>query len=254
MRYFETVDEALSEIKRDIAKGSHLTFTRVQNKEGLELPGRERIGYSYSIEGGWPEYPEDLVKLGVKHGLQSCVNHGDAMQMWLGSELRRRLDGEAFPLSGFSEVHNPYLAKTMEGSVPSYTYHERMMGAVRTLTEALVEAPDSRRAYWPMFTQSDAGRASMPTRVPCSLGWQIMIREIPNRGPHSICIYDQRSADFDRFFISDIWFAHKLQQAVTEAYNSQLGPSKQHKDVQVGQFIHFVHSLHSFDVENEEIY
>ena len=101
---------------------------------------------------------------------------------------------------------------------------------------ALKKNPDSRRVYWPIFRTKDSLRAGAPSRIPCSLGYQAMIRKVGGTD-HLILTYLQRSADFDRFWLSDIWLARKFQLNLAEALQ-----------IQGGALIHFIISFHSFDV------
>ena len=52
MRLFQNLSEAESEIRRDIAKGTPVESSRVQQRTGLKLQGRERVSYNYSIQNG----------------------------------------------------------------------------------------------------------------------------------------------------------------------------------------------------------
>jgi hypothetical protein len=240
MRLYTKLDEAISEIRRDLFKGPRVISTRVQQWVDKELPGRELLAYSYSIEeGGIPSTAEDLVLLGVK---TSCghyfVTHPTEMAQWLNEEIRVRRG----VLGTVNEKGHPALAQTLEGNWPAYTYPERLQGALETLVLTLKTDPDSRRAFWPIFTNLDSKRAMAPTRIPCSLGYQVLIRNT-QEGPRLVMVYTQRSADFDTFFLSDIFLAHAFQREVAERVG-----------VPAGQFIHLITSLHSFTVEGTEIY
>ena len=238
MRYYLNIKEALSEIQRDLAKAPSLVSTRVQQRTGQELKGRETLGYSYAIEeGGIPTLCEDLIKIGKAFGFSTF--NDPLMLRWLFSEIRIRRFGI---INELNEVNHHALAQTIEGSWSAYTYGERLHGAMEAMKEALSTSPDSRRAFWPIFRPEDSLRAAAPTRIPCSLGYQALIRDT-RQGPRLVLYYLQRSADFDTFFLTDIFLAHRFQMSLAEELN-----------VLPGQFLHTIISLHSFAVEGQEVY
>lgn len=238
MRYYTNLPEALSEIQRDLAKAPSLISTRVQQRTGQELRGRETLGYSYAIEeGGIPTLPEVVIKLGRDFGFKTFVD--SKLAAWLWNEIKIRERGV---LNQLNELNHPALAQTIEGSWSAYTYGERLHGAMEAMEEALATSPDSRRAFWPIFRPEDSLRAAAPTRIPCSLGYQALIRDT-RQGPRLVLYYLQRSADFDTFFLTDIFLAHRFQIALASRLK-----------VLPGQFIHTIISLHSFAVEGQEVY
>jgi thymidylate synthase len=239
MRLYSTLSEALSEIKRDLYKGPRIQSTRVQQRVGENLSGRELLGYTYAIEeGGIPETSQELVALGKTLGFRLFRKYPKEMINWLDDEIKIRIEGK---LGVLNELNHPALQKTIEGNWTSYSYGERLHGAVDALCEAL-SSTDTRRAYWPIFRPEDSLRASAPTRIPCSLGYQVLIRNTI-KGPELILFYLQRSADFDTFFLSDIWLANQFKNHIAELIG-----------VSPGQFMHSIISLHSFEVEGTEIY
>lgn len=251
MRIYTNLTEAVSEIRRDLSKGFEVSSSRVQQRTGLSLKAKERMCYSYAIEGGIPHTPEDLVRFGIENEFKLFVeNDFDEMALWLRREiesrifpvthLSRHLNDEKFPVP-VESIH-PALQSTIEGNYPSYTYPERMYAALEVLENILIEDPDSRRAFWPIFEQKDALRAKYPTRVPCSLGYQALIRRIDRRD-YLTLVYLERSCDFDTFWLSDIWFARQFQLHLA-----------QDLAVLPGQLVHFITSFHSFAVDGQEIY
>ncbi len=241
-RQFETLEEAALEIRRDLAKGTNVDFTRVQQHMNAHLPGRERQSYEYCVMGGIPDDADDLVMLGQKLGIQVYVDYPHQMKAWLRSELHSRL----FPyqhLNEFAtEIDNPLLKSTVEGQHPSYTYRERLAGAIPALCAALDNSLDTRRAFWPIFLPQDSFRAAQPTRVPCSLGYEVMLRNLDGETKLQV-FYLERSCDFDRFWLSDVWFAYKFGKFIADQYGYS-----------VGAVYHYIISLHSFQVDMHEIY
>lgn len=242
-RVFQTIEEAGLEIRRDLKKGTAVTSSRVQQHVGQVLPGREKMGYEYVImDEGIPRSASDLVQVGRKLELRPYLDHPNEMLEWLYLELQSRLYPLSYITSPPTEMMNPLLKNTIEGNYPSYTYRERLAGALPAITYILECSPDSRRAYWPIFLPQDSLRASQPTRVPCSLGYELMIRSV-NGEPRVQVFYISRSCDFDRFWLSDIWFAYQFGLNVATSLGYRMGA-----------VYHYVISFHSFDAEMKEIY
>lgn len=246
MRIFDNLEEAAGEIQRDVYKGSRVAFTRVQQRVGVDVPGRERIGYNYGITGhpaSFPVAPVTLVDLGQRLDIRMYKEHPSEILVWLKAELDHRLYPEDNLGLSPTEILHPALETTYEGSHPSYTYTELLQGAMNSIVATLKASPDSRRAYWPIFREHHAQRAAMPTRVPCSIGYHAMIRTIPGLGERLVFTYLQRSADFDTFWLSDVWLARKFQEGIAK----KMG-------IEPGLFMHHVISFHSFEIEGIEVY
>lgn len=238
MRYYQNIREALSEIQRDLAKAPALVSTRVQQRVDQALMGREILGYEYTIEeGGIPLLPQEIIKVGLDFGFKAFKDEG--ILEWLFEEINIRIRGS---INELNEKNHPALRSTQEGNWVAYTYGERLHGAMTAMVEALSTSPDSRRAFWPIFRPEDALRAAAPTRIPCSLGYQALIRQT-RMGERLVFYYLQRSADFDTFFLTDIFLAHRFQKQLANELH-----------IPVGQFIHNIISLHSFEVEGTEVY
>lgn len=255
MRTFSDINEAVSEIRRDLSRADLVYSSRVQNQVGLELEARELINYSYQILDGIPSQSSELARLGIDK-FPEFFDQATPEQwtIWLDSELMLRLSAGTY-LSNktpLPESFHPALKSVLEGAHYGYTYHEIMFGAYETLFSQLKANPDTRRAFYPFFEKHHAHRAPFPTRVPCSIGYQIMIRNQPGRGPLLNLIYLQRSSDFDRFWLTDIWFARRFQQELTLSLNDDK-EFIYHQKLSVGAFMHSIMSLHSF-VNGDEIY
>lgn len=245
MRLFQNLHEAESEIRRDLAKGTPVTSSRVQQRTGLELKGRERLGYEYAIESLSDVMTvKDLIEFGKERGFPLYLKDPEGMGQWVASEILARLDPNWYRdrFTEPTEKLNPALISTLEGNHPSYTYTERLTGAVNSLARDIKRSPDTRRAFWPIFRYEDAIRASEPTRIPCSLGYQTIVREGASQ-PELMLFYLERSCDFDNFWLSDVFLARAFQLAVAES--TGYAP---------GQLVHFIISFHSFQVEDQEIY
>lgn len=250
MRVFETLREAGLEIKRELYKSPLVDVMRVQQREGLNLQARERLGFTYSVLGGWPEFPAELVNLGIELGLKDWDKNGDAIENWLKFEVDLRILPFDQTWSGRpNELRHPALQTTIEGYWPSYTYQERLSGAIQALGVILAKNPDSRRAYWPIFRPEDTMRAMAPTRVPCSIGYEAMIRKVGDEN-HLMLFYMMRSIDYDTFWLTDIWLARQFQLALLE-YLNEIDADAQ---AVAGQLVHQIISFHSFHAAGVEVY
>lgn len=239
MRVFANVVQAHSEITRDLVKSPRLRSSRVQNF-AVEASVQEAMNYAYSIQM-FPMTLDEYLSTGIQAGI---IDEGEyaSMRQWYRLELAQRL---AWHPQQITEQLHPRLAGTLEGSEPAYSYTDRMRGAVETLTRLLRAFPDTRRGFWPIFIPEDAVRSIRMTRIPCSIGYEVMIRQVGDVD-YLHLTYLQRSCDFMRFWYSDIWFARQFQVRIVQLLAESMPQLK------VGSFSHIVLSLHAFI--NSEVY
>jgi len=252
MRIFPTVREALLEIRRDVYKSPEVPSSRVQSVVTEHGRTHEAVYYSYGVKAaGIPYTPAELVEV-VAPILPFWEQNRQAMINWLGRELDVRIGGflGMDGLMGISteqsaESYHPELAKYFEGNEASYYYMDRLYGGAPAMIKALSQE-GSRRAYWPIFREEDAIRAHRLTRIPCTLGYNWLIR--PSTFLGSGWIMDagiqQRSCDFDKFMISDLWFTYRLTTALAE--NFPVDHSFYDADVELDMVYHHAISLHAF--------
>jgi len=74
-----------------------------------------------------------------------------------------------------------------------------------TLVRVIAKDPGTRQAYLPMFFPEDLSAAENGDRVPCSLGWQFIIRD-----GKMDCFYPIRSCDIFRHLRNDLYLANRL--------------------------------------------
>ncbi len=180
MRLFQTFDEAVIEIRRDLSKAPEVKSTRVQQWQ-LEKWANEAQNYIYAVmPGGIPTGITGFMDMMVPH-FPYYAEHREAISNWLARQQGERLyAGKDYHIIGEpSDAIHPALGQAKEGEHYSYTYRERMVGAFDHMAAVLRRNPDSRRAFWPVFRELDAIRAAQDTRVPCTLGYHAMIRNVP---------------------------------------------------------------------------
>ena len=199
------------------------------------------------------EAPPAMIEiLQVAEKMQMC-NSIEQLQIecnpwlpWADEHFEERVSG--LPLNP-PPSHTKWLTKTSEyfsGDVKfSHSYPERFwskglhqgirfeIADLNTLIEVLRTQPDTRQAYLPMFFPEDLSASLLGERIPCSLGWNFIVR---NNKLH--CTYAMRSCDAVRHFHNDIYFANRLALYVAE--QAQL-------DVEMGTLLFISTSLHCFE-------
>lgn len=244
MRVFDHLPTAIKEIQRDLFKSPIIHSTRVQ-QFSQERDAHESLNYAYTmLPETIPLRPADLVEVGINH-FTYWAAHSEEIEDWLILQACDR--SRRTQIDRLSDEIHPALADLKEGEHYAYTYRERLLGAAESLFLTLHRNEDSRRAFWPIYTPIDAVRGQAKTRIPCSLGYHLMIRR---NGPQDYlhCTYLQRSADFDIFWLSDLFFAHRFQQQVLDLLKDE------GHELSCGQITHIILSFHSFIRVDKEIY
>lgn len=226
MRIYSNVNEAMSEIKRDLAEmGTEVRTTTYQNKDVSNNPDfftKEVQNYMYmikdvkTIESLSNEWAEAEFKERI---CPTYVNPGKA---W---ELRREV---------WEEFIDPRSDKF------SYTYNNRLLASrqLNRVIELLLEEPYTRQAYISIWQPIDINRTHGISRVPCSLGYQLQVRN----GLLNIT-YVQRSSDLYTHFENDVFLAYKLLEHISKAIS-----------IPMGTLTHIVFSLHGFQKDMKEVF
>ena len=103
-------------------------------------------------------------------------------------------------------------------------------GDLNDLVDMLATEPDTRQAYLPMFFPEDTGFRN-PTRKPCSLGYQFILRH-----GYLHMTYYMRSCDFYLTVRLLLWVLDRLRERDADTWNA----------VKPGYFIMHITSLHMF--------
>lgn len=115
-------------------------------------------------------------------------------------------------------------------------------GDLLDVCKLLAEDPLTRQAYLPIFFPEDTGGGAK--RAPCTLGYQFIMR----RNKLDV-VYWIRSCDFVRHFRDDIYLTIRLALWVIEqarALSSEYGTEELWKQVQPGDYLMHITSLHLF--------
>jgi hypothetical protein len=116
-------------------------------------------------------------------------------------------------------------------------------GDLNDVVALLAREPHTRQAYLPIWFPEDTG-AHHGGRVPCSLGYHLLLRD----GKLHIN-YFIRSCDFLRYFRDDVYMAGRLCQWIVNAVHDQGPPGENNNwnDVVPGTLTMFISSLHVFE-------
>lgn len=127
-----------------------------------------------------------------------------------------------------------------------YSYNERIQHIIgdmegggttnlQTVIWELKKNPDTRQAIIPVYSLSDVKNIGGKKRVPCTMYYNILIRE-NGKGEKQVNIcYHQRSSDLVTHFGNDVYLAYKLMEFI--AGQLSLKP---------GYLYHTIDSLHSY--------
>lgn len=249
MNFDELVDVIRYEF---ITKGQVVDVGEWQSitKEDADIPMQS----TYELEGvsfRWEDVPSDIRELQyqVKPNLPWAENH-----------FKERVGGK--PLNPGNEYKNwPWYKQGVEDhkeegdeGLFSHTYMERYWpryasplskdrvrmgiryeyGDLTSLESLLLERPNTRQAYLPIWFPEDLAAAQeYGERVPCSLGYHFLLRN----GKLNVT-YFMRSCDWFRYFRDDVYMTCRLLQRI--AHKMGVPP---------GNFTMHISSLHIFEAE-----
>jgi thymidylate synthase len=139
------------------------------------------------------------------------------------------------------KIREDFWWQFIRNGVFSYSYAERWQAQLPYVVRELKAKPYTRQAMITMYDRhEDMLHWGGKDRVPCSVSYQFI-----NRGGKLSVIYNQRSCDFIKFFLADIFFTLNLMRHVAEE-----------SGLEYGDFIHFLGSLHAFqgDLKDRNIF
>jgi len=167
--------------------------------------------------------------------------------------------GQTYHLWPYFRGNVPKHQDPANGDKFSHTYMERMWprrvglethqrdrcgvryryGDLSDVVELLHNFPYTRQAYLPIWFPEDTG-AHHGERVPCTLGYHLMLRD-----DRLHVMYPIRSCDFLRHFRDDVYLAGRLVQWIID----QLKGDHPWSSVKPGELTMHMHSLHVFEQE-----
>lgn len=222
MRIFSNLKEARDEIERDLHEmGLKYQTMTVQDKVVGGDPGfmtLELQGYGYKIVAA--EDIDDFIE----------ARHLNAK--WIDAEIAERTSGESLNPGAAWRLRPEIWGEFLHEGQFSYTYPERMahVNQVENCLEELRFRPNSRQCVIAIWKPADNRQIGGAVRVPCSIFYQLMIR---NRAVD--LHYVQRSCDLMTHFNYDLVLAIRFQQWAARRLN-----------LPTGIFHHYIVSLHAF--------
>ena len=152
-------------------------------------------------------------------------------QPWADVEFEDRVSREVRnPGNAWKELPEVWIPMKESDGLYSYTYNERILFQLNSILHELKENPPSREAYLSIWNSTVDPLRLSRRRVPCSLGYQFLIRE-----DKLLITYLQRSCNFNKHFQGDVYLARKFQEWMA----NKLG-------ITSGSFSHWIGSLHIF--------
>ena len=168
---------------------------------------------------------------------------------WADAEFNERISGKQLN-PGKAWKLNPgmwegFLVDTGSGGKKfDYTYSERFnrqngpYDCCGTVIEDVIELlkldPDTRKAVIPIFTGSDTVHYFGDARIPCSMYYDLLIRDC-GTGKQLNLVYHQRSSDFVGHFGDDVYLAWRMMEYIAEKVG-----------VKPGFLFHTIDSLHCY--------
>ena len=113
-------------------------------------------------------------------------------------------------------------------------HQDRIWDALKAVRDELIRNPDTRQAVIPIFHPTDVKYIGGERRVPCSMYYDFLIREIKGKKRLHIC-YHQRSSDLVTHFGNDVYLAWKLMEYMADQTGNE-----------PGYLYHTIDSLHSY--------
>lgn len=226
MRIFKDAYQLVSEIYREVFEMGHEVHTDTyQNKVIRDDPNfltKEIINYSYCLE-----------TLNKENYLYLA---DDRMAEYVRAEITDRLSGPWNPGEAW-ELRKDIWEQFLNGEGKfDYTYSERMVNSYAEAIMELRKRPDSRQAIISIWDPNiDPKNLGGKKRVPCSLHYQLLIRD--NR---LHIIYTMRSCDVMTHFGVDVALAWLLMKKATEAIKND------HSNLREGYLFHNIASLHCY--------
>lgn len=152
------------------------------------------------------------------------VNPGEAYKMRLDLWADFLVDGK------FDYSYNERIRYTAFSTGSVSIYKDNLTSVI----DLLKSDWDTRKAVLPIFSLDDVKNNNGSARIPCSMYYDFLIREVNGVKQLNIC-YHQRSADFVAHFGNDVFLAWSLMEYIA----GQVG-------VKPGYLYHTIDSLHSY--------
>lgn len=230
MRIYQDFSEAFSEVKRDIVEMGMRVYPKTYQDKDISEDSRyetlELQNYIYTVTHPVAERVPGF------HLSYCDTEFGERVKGMIGEPINPGIAWRTRP-----EIWYEFLESNGKFS---YTYPERLSKhyQVHLVMNRLREDPDSRQLYISIWDIADVKKLGGISRVPCSLGYLLQVRKDALN-----ITYLQRSCDFVTHMSNDVHLACRMQE--------YLAASAQY---QVGNFTHWIGSLHLFKKDAEGVF
>ncbi len=229
MRIYNNPMEMVREVERDLFEmGIHVHPDTMQDKNVKDNPDFDTLevqAYGYTLTNWTVE------------GLERMVEYLNGNMKWAKEEANDRVypyyinPGTTWLLA--KDLWKPFIR---DGKF-AYTYNERFREQLPYVMHELNERPSSRQVIMTMYDRhQDINNWGGRDRIPCSMYYQFY-----KRNNKLNMIYTMRSCDFLTHFVHDVFFAIHLLGHVAQGTGSE-----------IGNFVHFIGSLHAYQKDLKE--
>jgi len=226
MRIFTTNYEAIREVERDHWEmGIEVKTHSMQDKviEGNEDFFTKELSPCMFQVTKPVEDMDELLKFyhdspGLSEELAQFYAEGLDLR-WAQEEFKDRV-AEVYLNPGTSwEIRSDTWKEFMHDGKFAYTYNQRIRMQLSIILEELKNHPGTRQAIIEVHNGiMDINSMGGKSRVPCSMHYQILIRN-----EKVDLIYIMRSSDFLTHFGYDNWLAIRLQKHIANQLNREVG-------------------------------
>lgn len=181
------------------------------------------------------------------------INPGETYKRWRYPTSAENHKVQEFSHS-YAERYWPQYANKSPGDKPHrgirFDY-----GSLADIVQILLEDPDTRQAYLPIFFPEDLTAARLKERIPCTLGYHFILSSGSSGNEHGLVLnvmYPMRSCDLVRHLDDDVYLTARLLLWVREQIleRAQLLEDEEKvrfwQEVKPGQLVMNISSLHCF--------
>lgn len=235
---------------RDITKNPEMQTREILNHSfKLDLPDQGLTFYQDLLSPNLPWADDHFEKERVSG---QPLNPGKEWENWPYAQSAATHKEEQFSHS-YSERYWPKHAGTTPGGIlPDgegmihchgirYPY-----GDLNDLLHLMLNDPYTRQAYLPVWFPEDLHAATVPARVPCSLGYHFIMRD-----DRLHVVYYMRSCDYVRHFRDDVYLTVRLLLWVLEKLKFH---DDRWQDVKPGTLTMHITSMHIFENDYNVLY
>jgi len=230
-RIYLNCKEMISEEFRNLTElGVGVQSSTMQDKDvrkNEDFKTKELIGNSFTILDTSDK--EDMYKvMKEKYNIDIPIE-------WAKAEFIERITRKRLNPGTAWKIRESVWKEFLHNNKFSYTYNERISTHLNRVIRELWKNQNSRQAIVSIYNiEKDIKNMGGKKRIPCSMFYQFLIREINGVKKLNI-IYVMRSSDLLTHFVNDVYLAMRMQEFVAEKI-----------DIPPGSFTMFISSFHAY--------